>query len=221
MRPIVMAKKLCGDAAIAKRALGGTGGHDAPMAWSAAMSKPPRNRTDPDAPRRNGARAAGDLVGDIAGVTFKRFGFVQGAVVSRWSEIVGERYANVSTPESVRFPAGKKAGGTLTLTVVGAHAPLMQHLTPLIIERVNRFFGYAAVDKIAFRQGRVESVKRPVRPEPRPIPRELGEGLREIADPGLRACLESLASKLSSSDGAPALSDDHRPDLILPLRSIS
>ena len=60
----------------------------------------------------------------------------------------------------------------------------MQHLTPLIVERVNRFFGYAAVDKIAFRQGRVDSAKRPVRPAPRAVPRELGEGLREIADPG-------------------------------------
>jgi hypothetical protein len=103
----------------------------------------------------------------------------------------------------VRFPQGKKSGGTLSLTVVGAHAPLMQHLTPLIIERVNRFFGYAAVDKIAFRQGRVATVKRPVRPVPQPIPRERGEGLREIADPGLRACLEALAESLVTSNGAP------------------
>ena len=56
-------------------------------------------------------------------MTFKRFGFVQGAVVSRWAEIVGERYAKVSTPESIRFPRGKKSGGTLTLNVEGAHAP--------------------------------------------------------------------------------------------------
>ena len=183
------------------------------------MAKSPRNDSKEDAPRRGYARAAGDLVNDIAGVSFKRFGFVQSAVVSRWAEIVGERYALVSTPESVRFPQGKKSGGTLTLTVVGAHAPLMQHLTPLIIERVNRFFGYAAVDKIAFRQGRVDSVKRPVRPEPRAVPRELGEGLREIADPGLRACLESLAAKLVSSDGAPQLPAEPTP--LPPLRRIS
>ena len=37
-------------------------------------------------PRAAAMRApAGDLVGDIAGMTFKRFGFVQGAVVSRWA----------------------------------------------------------------------------------------------------------------------------------------
>ena len=54
----------------------------------------------------------------------------------------------------IKFPAGKKAGGALTLLVDGAHAPLIQHLTPMIVERVNRFFGYAAINRIVFRQGR-------------------------------------------------------------------
>jgi hypothetical protein len=176
------------------------------MAWSAAMAKSRRPESKDEAPRRGYARAAGDLVGDIAGTTFKRFGFVQGAVVSRWAEIVGERYAKVSTPESIRFPAGKKSGGTLTLTVEGAHAPLMQHLAPLIIERVNRFFGYESIGKIAFRQGRsAKPAPKVERPRSAPVPKELGEGLRQIADPELRACLESLAGKLAGSRGGPTI----------------
>ena len=71
-----------------------------------AMSKPPKAKDE--APRRNRARATGDIIGDIGGPAFKRFGFVQSAVVSRWKEIVGERYAKVSSPESIRFPTGKK-----------------------------------------------------------------------------------------------------------------
>jgi hypothetical protein len=173
------------------------------MAWSIEMSKSPRPESKEDAPRRGHARACGDLVSDIAGTSFKRFGFVQGAVVSRWPEIVGERYAKVSTPESIRFPAGKKSGGTLTLTVEGAHAPLMQHLGPMIIERVNRFFGYEAISKLAFRQGRIAKAGPvPNRPAVVDVPKELGEGLREITDPELRACLESLAAKLAGSRGA-------------------
>jgi hypothetical protein len=165
-----------------------------------------------DSPRGGRAKAAGEIVGAIGGVAFKRFGFVQGAVVSRWREIVGERYAKVSTPESIRFPAGKKAGGTLTLLVEGAHAPLMQHLSPTIIERVNRFFGYQAVARIAFRQGSApKAAVRPVRPVRGEVPSELGEGLRAIADPGLRACLEALAGGLSSSSGPP------RVDTAVPL----
>ncbi len=210
--------------------LGTTGGHAFAMAWSLEMAKSLRPESSEESPRRGkvracgevadtrrgAARACGDLVGDIAGMTFRRFGFVQAAIVSRWAEIVGERYAKASTPESIRFPAGKKSGGTLTLTVEGAHAPLMQHMAPLIIERVNRFFGHEAISKIAFRQGRApKAAASPQRPAVVPIPKELGEGLREIADPELRACLESLAGKLAGSKGTPAV--DNIPTTSIPI----
>jgi hypothetical protein len=168
-----------------------------------------KRKNEPDSPRSCRPRAAGDLVGDIGGRSFKRFGFVQHSIVSRWSEIVGERYGRVSSPESIKFPAGKKAAGALTLLVDGAHAPLIQHLTPMIVERVNRFFGYAAVNRIVFKQGKPPaSAPRPERPQLRPVPKELGEGLREIADPELRQCLESLAAQIAASTGAPSLSTD-------------
>ena len=54
------------------------------------------------------ARAVSDLMPEIGRAAFRRFGFVQSSIVSRWDEIVGPRYAHVSTPESIRFPAGKK-----------------------------------------------------------------------------------------------------------------
>ena len=159
-----------------------------------------------DAPRSGRTRSAGDLLGEIGGVAFRRFGFVQSAIVSRWSEIVGERYAKVSSPESIRFPAGRKSGGVLTLLVEGAHGPLLQHLSPLIIERVNRFFGHQAIDRVVFRQGKpVAKAKQPERPQSRPVPKELGEGLRQIVDPELRACLESLAAKIAGTSGAPTV----------------
>ena len=153
-----------------------------------------------DAQRQNRARAAGELVGAIGGVAFKRFGFVQGAVVSRWPEIVGERYARASAPESIRFPAGKKEGGTLTLVVEGSHAPVMQHLAPTIVERVNRFFGHPAVARVQFRQGRLPRAEQRRTAPPEAKPRELGAGLREIGDPELKAVLESLAGRLDPID---------------------
>ena len=168
-----------------------------------------RKQANDEAPRSCRPRAAGELVGDVGGQSFKRFGFVQSSIVSRWAEIVGERYARVSSPESIRFPTGKKASGVLTLLVDGAHAPLIQHLTPLIVERVNRFFGYAAIDRIVFKQGRPPAPPaRPERPQLRPVPKELGEGLREIADPELRACLESLAAQIAATSGPPSVPTD-------------
>jgi hypothetical protein len=171
------------------------------------MSK--RLNDNKDSPRGGRARAAGELLGEVGGQSFRRFGFVQHSIVSRWAEIVGERYAKVSSPESIRFPTGKKGGGALTLLVDGAHAPLIQHLTPMIVERVNRFFGYAAVNRIVFKQGRPPApAPKPDRPQLKPVPKELGEGLREIADPELRACLESLAAQIAASTGPPSLPDD-------------
>ena len=162
-----------------------------------------------DSPRSCRARSAGDLIGSIGDPSFRRFGFVQGSIVSRWAEIVGERYAKVSSPESIRFPTGKKAAGVLTLLVDGAHAPLIQHLTPMIVERVNRFFGYAAIDRVVFRQGKpAAAAPKPERPQLAPVPKELGAGLREIADPELRACLESLAARIAASSGAPTVSKE-------------
>jgi len=177
------------------------------------MAKPhsprPRNGQPSEAPRQNRARAAGDMVAAIGGMAFKRFGFVQGAVVSRWPEIVGERYARVSAPESIRFPSGRKDGGTLTLVVEGSHAPVMQHLAPTIVERVNRFFGHPAVARVQFRQGRLPRTEPRRQAASAPNPRELGPGLREIADPELKAVLESLAGRLDPVDSA---AERQRPD---------
>lgn len=142
----------------------------------------------------------GEMLPDVGGTAFRRFGFVQSSVVSRWHEIVGERYANVSAPESIRFPQGKRADGTLTLSVAGAHAPMMQHVVPTIIQRVNRFFGYAAVARVTIRQGEMaKPAPARMRPELVALPVELGDSLRTIADPELKAVLESLARGVATA----------------------
>ena len=171
------------------------------------MGKPVRTRKKQaeEAPRARRARAVSDMLPEIGGAAFRRFGFVQSSIVSRWREIVGERYAAVSAPESIRFPHGRRSSGVLTLVVEGAHAPMMQHVAPAIAERVNRFFGYEAVERIAFRQGIVQVEKAKARTAPpslRPMPAGLGDSLRGIADPELRACLEALARGLGSGEGA-------------------
>ncbi len=154
-------------------------------------------------PRGGNARTISDLMPDIGRAAFRRFGFVQSSVVTRWDEIVGDKYAAISCPETIRFPVGQKSGGILELTVEGAHATLMQHVIPEIIERVNRFFGYSAVNRVKIRQGHVpktEITKAKAPPNLRPIPMELGENLRDIADPELHAVLESLAQTLANQE---------------------
>lgn len=154
-------------------------------------------------PRGGPARQISELMPDVGRTAFRRFGFVQSSVVSRWPEIVGPRHARVCTPESIRFPPGEKSDGIMQLVVLPAHAPIIQHVIPEIIERVNRFFGYNAVSKVKLRQG---AVKAPPASEPRtappslkPVPVELGDSLRDIGDPELRAVLESLARSMGDA----------------------
>lgn len=157
-------------------------------------------------PRGGAARPIADLMPQIGRTAFRRFGFVQSSVVSRWPEIVGPAHAKVCAPESIRFPPGEKAEGILQLVVRPAHAPLIQHVIPEIIERVNRFFGYRAVARVKLRQGTVEPPPEDRRPAPppslKPVPLELGESLRDIGDPELRTVLESLARSLGGRNEA-------------------
>lgn len=155
-------------------------------------------------PRGGPARPVADLVPQIGRAAFRRFGFVQSSVVTRWPEIVGPHHARVCAPEAIRFPPGEKSEGTLQLVVLPAYAPLIQHVLPEIIERVNRFFGYKAVATIRMRQGAVKpptaEAKREAPPSLKPIPMDLGEGLRDIGDPELRAVLESLARSVAHKE---------------------
>ena len=171
------------------------------------MPKPPKPPAQPrqEPQRANRSRQVSELLPDVGRAAFRRFGFVQSSVVTRWAEIVGDRYARVSAPESIRFPYGERANGTLTLTVAGAHATMMQHITPEIVERVNRFFGYAAVAKLVIRQGDVKRDVRVLPPAVRPVSHELGESLRTIADPELKAVLASLAAGVEATRDIPLL----------------
>lgn len=160
-------------------------------------------------PRGGPARPVAELVPQIGRAAFRRFGFVQASVVTRWPEIVGPRHADVCMPESIRFPPGEKSDGILQLVVLPAHAPLIQHVIPEIVERVNRFFGYRAVARVKLRQGAVKQRHteglRQEKPAPppslKPIPIELGDSLRDIGDPELRAVLESLARSVGAKEG--------------------
>lgn len=169
-----------------------------------AMSKsgPRGPRTKPAEPpaRANRSRAVAELLPAVGGAAFRKFGFVQSSVVSRWSEIVGARYAGVSAPESIRFPQGKRAEGVLTIVVRSGHAPMMQHIAPEVVERVNRFFGYPAVARLVIRQGDLPKPAAARTPPPSLKPAvELGDSLRTIADPELKAVLEALAAGVEAA----------------------
>ena len=83
---------------------------------------------------------------------------------------------------------------------------MIQHVVPEIMDRVNLFFGYPAVAKVSIRQGDVAPRPKPrPAPEPRAVPAELGQSLKTIEDPELKAVLEALAAGIGASSGLPTV----------------
>lgn len=94
-----------------------------------------------------------DIALKIAGNAFRKQGFSQAAILSHWRDIVGPAFAQHCLPLKLTFPAGKRRGGTLTILVEGPFALQIAHVQPQVIERINRFFGYAAVERLSLKQG--------------------------------------------------------------------
>ena len=171
-------------------------------------AKPAKPKPRPyERPRGGEARSIADLVPEIGRTAFRKFGFIQSSVVSRWREIVGEKLADVTQPAMIRFPVGQKAGGTLHLTISGAHAPMLQHVAPDLIAAVNRFFGYAAIAHVRMTHGHVTPAPAVQQPAMlKPVPAELGDSLRDIGDPELRTVLERMAAGLGAAPKIPRIS---------------
>ncbi|NNM73009.1 DUF721 domain-containing protein [Enterovirga aerilata] len=139
--------------------------------------------------------------------TVAKQGFSGTDVVVSWPEIVGERLAAYSQPVKVEWPRRANPDApadpsTLVVRVESAFALELQHLAPVIIERVNAFYGWRCVGRLVLKQG---PVVRPARPEPLPEPgpaerARAVEAASEVADEGLRGALERLGSAVLAAE---------------------
>jgi len=135
-----------------------------------------------------------------------RRGLAMGRLLSDWTSIVGAEFAARSVPERITFPRGARTGGVLRLRVAPGWALMVQHVAPQIIERINGFFGYRAVDRLAVIQGplpasratKAPPVSRPLTPEDETA---IASAVAPVADPDLRRALSRLAAALR---GGPA-----------------
>jgi hypothetical protein len=87
---------------------------------------------------------------------------------------------------------------TLVLRVEGPMALEIQHASDIILERVNRFFGWSAVGRLALRQG---PLSRRERPAARPAPEasevdQVAQTLSSVEDEQLRAALARLGASI-------------------------
>lgn len=151
-------------------------------------------------PRRS-ARPLPDIAGTLLADAFRKQGFSSSELVVRWSAIVGADVAEHAEPLKIQWqkvPDGQPPQpGTLVLRVDGPAAIEIQHMSHVILERVNRYFGFAAIGKIAIRQAPLR--RPPVRPKRQLDPQaiqSIAETLPAETDPALKDALARLGAAI-------------------------
>ena len=75
--------------------------------------------------------------------------FAEADVICNWGDIVGNDVASYSKPLKIDFKKGERTGGTLYVeTYGGAFALELQTKSKFLIDKVNVFFGYQAVQQL-------------------------------------------------------------------------
>jgi hypothetical protein len=153
-------------------------------------------------PGRSFAKPLSAMLGDVFSAAYAKQGFAARELVTRWAEIAGPEIAAHAEPLKIQWPrpveGQPQEPATLVLRVDGPMALEIQHTSDVILQRVNRFFGWNAVGRLALRQGPLSRRTKP-RPPPPPDPKvvaEVAQTLSAIEDDGLRDALARLGAAI-------------------------
>ena len=146
----------------------------------------------------NGPRPLAASVGGLARRALGKTGMATAGLLTEWPAIVGPELAAACRPDRLSFPPGQRDGGTLRVLVSGGFATELQHLQPLVLERINGHFGYRAVERLALVNAApspAPAAKRTPPPRRPPDPAALqafSEEAERVEDPEIRAALMRL-----------------------------
>jgi len=162
--------------------------------------------TDRRSKPTRGLRSIAAAVDRVARPMLRRRGMAAARILTDWAEIVGPDLAAYSLPERL-VPGAHGHGGTLHVRVSGGLAIELQHLEPLVVERINSHFGYKAVAGLRLVQGPLPraNVSPPVARRPIPAAEDaaLTARLEGIADTDLRDALAGLGRAMLSRGEPP------------------
>jgi hypothetical protein len=142
------------------------------------------------------------LLSDVFSEAYQKQGFAARELVTRWAEIAGPEVAAHSEPLKIQWPrpveGQQQEPATLVLRVEGPMALEIQHASDAILQRVNRFFGWSAVGRLALRQAPLSRRDRrsaPRAPDPKAVAK-VAESLSAVEDEELRAALARLGASI-------------------------
>src|SRR5580765_4598854 len=133
-----------------------TGGPETGRLAGATGEREHRSKSRPEGWRQGGLRAAGIAAAQLAGpIVARHGGGVIGRLKAEWAAVVGAELG------ATTWPAALGRDGALKLRVASSVALDLQHRAPLVIERINLFFGRSVVARLALVQGPLPLATRP------------------------------------------------------------
>ena len=104
-------------------------------------------------PTSYGLEPLNAATGRITQSIFKKSEGFLSTLILDWHLILGDTLSQNFFPSKVSFLHGKQKGGTLHIQVSsGSHSMMAYHMQPLILEKINRFYGYEAFNKLSISQ---------------------------------------------------------------------
>ncbi|MCP5363873.1 MAG: DUF721 domain-containing protein [Hyphomicrobiales bacterium] len=172
-----------------------------------------KNREQSPPPNRFlGFRAVAEAVVPIVQPAVAKRGLGAERLLERWPEVIGAHLSRQIWPERLAFPRGRRQDGVLHLRVSsGAAAIEVQHLEPVIVERINSIFGYRAVTRLRLTHGRLPhphaAELTPPPPEQPPalapdVEDTLSKELQSVEDDDLRLALQKLGRAVFSQSSS-------------------
>ena len=145
-------------------------------------------------------QTVGECVEPLTRPVFKAQGLAHARLITHWAHVVGPQLALRCHPLKLQFPRQSQNGGTLTIGCEPGFALELQHMQPVILERLAAYFGYKAIDRLAFQPLSAPKAARPSVKIKRPtLPKDAAKFSDTADDPELREALASLARTLSGS----------------------
>ncbi len=142
-----------------------------------------------------GPRRLQGILPAITEPAMRRQGFARAEILSRWAEIVGPELAAGCQPERLNFKRDG-SGATLKVRVEAGLGPEIQHRSPAIIERINGYFGYRAVEALSLIQAPLQDKgRRPAAPSS-----DGDDGATVPREPGLKGALAALGRRIAFAE---------------------
>ena len=152
-------------------------------------------------PARPNAKPVAELIAGALDPLVRKRGLARAELIAWWPDIVGSAYAGRTVPERIRWPRDGKAA-TLFVRCDPSLALQLAHETDRVRERLNGYFGYAAVGAVRIVQGRVgpEAAAPPPEAETHELPVALENRLMEVGGP-LAGSLRELGRQILAREG--------------------